>query len=233
MIKNLHGIVLTSMRYRESGKILRVFTRERGLLSVMAQGVYKKNSSLLAVTETFAESDWDLEAGRQMYYLRGTELIDLHYLLRQSIEWLHAAQKGASYIIRAIPEEVPQVEVFDLYRELLTRLPEGKDPASLQCAFMLQLVRNLGSAPYLHACTHCGNRKIKTMRFSLPLQGILCEKCHLIDRQSQPFSKDDYFQVYSLLNKSLKEISLQGSQTTSERVRFLVEEYVKNTIDLR
>ncbi len=231
MIKNVQGIVLTGMKYRESGKILRIFTREYGILSVLAQGVYKRNSALLSVTEIFAESVFDLDPGGKMYYLRQAELVDLHYPLRKSLEILDAAQSAATFLLRSLPEEAPQADLYEAFLELLTLLPDAVNPKGLAYAYILQATARMGYRPYLAACTNCGNRKIKAMTFSHSLRGILCENCRLADVHSQSFSKDFYFAVYSLLHTRLKEISLNFPSVDIAQLELWIKNYVKSVFE--
>lgn len=231
MIKEVRGIVLTGMKYRESGKILRVFTKERGIISVLAQGVYRKNSVLYSVTESFAECLWDFERGKSMYYVRSAELVDLHYPLRQSYPVLFAAQKAVKYLIRAIPEEVPQPRLYELFAEYLRILPSSAHADRLASAFLLKMAANLGYQPYLFACAHCGNRKIRSMTFSQRYRGILCENCRMTDQNSKPFSKEMYVMIYRMLHDPLELFADENGFSSMEMPGKWIEDYVQSVLE--
>ena len=232
MITDAQGIVLSGMRYRETGKILRVFTRDYGILPVMAHGVYKKNSSLLSVTEWFAESYFCLDRGRSFYYLRAAELVDLHYALRRDYARIQNAQLCALFLLRSIPEEHPQQSLNDLYARLLKTLPGSLSPVQSGTAFLLQAARSMGYQPTLYACASCGNRKIQTMRFSHTLGGILCENCRIAGEYLQPFSKESYMNIYTLLREPLESIAQQNAPPSAEQDQKLVRTYLASAMGL-
>lgn len=230
MITGAKGIVLSGMRYRESGKILRVFTREHGILPVMAHGVFKKNSSLLSVTEWFSKSLFDLEPGRNFYYLRQAELADLHYPLRLDYERIRNAQLAAGFLLRAIPEAHPQEDLYDLLEEFLALLVGASSPVQLGTAFLLQAARRMGYQPMLYACAGCGNRKIRSMRFSHRLGGIVCENCRFPGEYLQSFSKSSYMNIYSLMNHSLKETAAKTAPESAHQDQLLVRTYLQSAM---
>lgn len=229
MITDAPGIVLSGMKYRESGKILRLFTRDYGILPVMAHGVYKKNSRLLSVTEWFSKSLFDLDGGRNFYYLRHAELLDLHYPLRKDYEKIRNAQLAAYFLLRAIPEEVPQKELYVLMEDFLTLLETCLSPVQLGTAFLLQAAKKMGYQPHLSACTSCGNRKIRTMRFSYRLGGILCENCRGVDEYLPVFSKESYMNIYSLLHHSLRQIAGEEEGPSARQDQTLVKTYLQSS----
>lgn len=228
MITDAPGIVLSGMKYRESGKILRIFTRDYGILSVMAHGVYKKNSSLLSVTEWFSKSLFDLDRGRNFYYLQRAELLDLHYALRHDYEKIRNAQMAASFLLRTIPEEHRQEALYDLLEDFLAQLLAAKSPLQLGSAFLLQAAKRMGYQPLLYSCSSCGNRRIRSMRFSFRLGGILCENCHIPGEYLPPFSKESYMNIYSLLHQPLGQVAEENEPLTAHQDQKLVQSYLQS-----
>lgn len=69
------GIVLKEMPLGEADKLLTVFSREQGRISVVAKGAKKPGSRFLAAASAFAYSDMELVKGRSMYVLRNANII--------------------------------------------------------------------------------------------------------------------------------------------------------------
>lgn len=230
MITDQPGIVLSGMKYRETGKILRLFTRDYGILPVMAHGVYKKNSTLLSVTEWFAKAHYDLDAGRNFYYLRHAELIDLHYPLRADYQRIRSAQLAGLFLLRSIPEEHAQEELYTLFSSYLAGLQHAKSPVQLTTAFLLQAAAHMGYQPLLSACASCGNRKIRSMRFSHRLGGILCENCRIPGEYPAAFSKDSYMNIYTLLRKSFAQISEENEPPTAQLDQSTIRTYLQSAM---
>ncbi len=53
MLNKWEGIILKSIPYGESNKIVTLYTREAGKMTAMARGAKKPASRLAAVTQTF------------------------------------------------------------------------------------------------------------------------------------------------------------------------------------
>ena len=60
------GIVLKETPLGENGKLLVVFTKEHGRISVAAKGVKKPGSSLVQLSQLFAYSQLELYKGKQV-----------------------------------------------------------------------------------------------------------------------------------------------------------------------
>ena len=51
MIEAVEGIIVSTIPYKESSKILNVFTKEHGLIGMMAKGANRMKSELRSVTD--------------------------------------------------------------------------------------------------------------------------------------------------------------------------------------
>ena len=61
MIKT-EGIILSEIRYKETSKILKVYTKKLGKISILAQGAYRPKSQLIATTQPFSQVEFHLRA---------------------------------------------------------------------------------------------------------------------------------------------------------------------------
>ena len=55
------AIVLNEIRYKDTSKIINLYTKNFGRISVMAQGAYKPKSILIASTQSFSHSELCLQ----------------------------------------------------------------------------------------------------------------------------------------------------------------------------
>ena len=74
MIK-AEGIVLSELRFKDTSKILNIYTKSMGKIPVMARGAYKANSKLMASTQVFSFNDYVFNKGRTFYYLNQGNII--------------------------------------------------------------------------------------------------------------------------------------------------------------
>lgn len=232
MTTDVQGIVLSGMKYRESGKILRVLTREKGLLSVMAQGVFKKNSRLLSVSEPFAKSWMTLEEGRNFFYIRAAELIELHYGLRSDYAKFSDAVQCVRFLLQILPEGHPVAEIYSLFDDFLLAMSQTKNRDAVCGAFLLKTAGQMGYRPYLYACASCGNRRIRSMRFSQTFGGILCELCTKEDPFGKPFAKSEYMLFYEWQRQALSEIAKEEIFAFTPMARAIAEEYCLHVFGL-
>src|SRR5690606_15477599 len=98
LLNKWEGIVLKSMPYGESNKIVTLYTREAGKMTAMARGAKKPASRLSAVTQTFTYGYYLLRTGRGMGTLEQGEPIDSMRHIREDLE----ATAYASYIVELI-----------------------------------------------------------------------------------------------------------------------------------
>lgn len=91
MLKKQDAIVLKSIDYGETNKIVTLFTKEDGKLAVLAKGAKKPNSRFAAVTQPFVYGSYlyfqgnglpSLSQGRPSIHLKNYNLISLNRLMR-------------------------------------------------------------------------------------------------------------------------------------------------------
>lgn len=232
MLKDVEGIVLRSMKYRETGRILKVFTKEYGILSVMAHGVEKKNSGLASRTEPFVFVRYDLKAGRNFYYLQGAEILSMNLPLRKSYSLLLILHRATRFLMHVLPEGEPQGKLYELYKEFLMVVQREKYPARIFYAFLLQVAEELGYRPMLHSCTSCGNRKIQAMTFSMQYGGILCERCRIKDVYSLNLSKEQYIEIYTFIHSTLTELTSAEKKEILTDVGEIIVKFIEHTFQI-
>lgn len=176
MIKT-SGIVLSGIKFRESSKILTVYTRELGKIKVMGQGVMKPKSEGIASTEVFAHSEFDLKKGRNFYYINSVYLIDSYHNLRNSMDTLFLGFYILELMDKTIHEEEHNPILFDLLNKALIAIKNGEEPLLIAVAFQLKFVSFMGYRPQLDICSSCGNTNSQIWRFSSSKGGVFCEDC--------------------------------------------------------
>lgn len=165
MIKT-SGIVLSGIKFKESSKILTVYTRELGKIKVLGQGVMKPKSKGIASTEVFAHSEFDLKKGRNFYYINGVYLIDSYHNIRNNMDTLFLGFYILELMDKTIHEEEYNPVLFDLLNKALFAIKNGADPLLIAVAFQLKFVSFMGYRPQLEGCSLCGRKHSSNWRFS-------------------------------------------------------------------
>ena len=89
MEKEIEGIVLRQVPYKEKDKIVTIITRE-GLLSFNARGIASLTSKNSSSCNLFSLSNFTLNEKGKYLSLKQGKLIDSHYELYESLESMSA-----------------------------------------------------------------------------------------------------------------------------------------------
>lgn len=175
------GIVLRSIPYGETNKIVTIFTREAGKLTAMARGAKKPASRLAAITQPFMECSFLIRTGRGMGTLEQGEPSRSMRYLRENLE----ATAYASYIVELIDRLTEDQErisgVYMLLAEALHAIDEQYDPEAIALFVEWKMLPVAGIHPVLHQCANCGATEGE-FAFSFQQIGFLCHRCFDVDR---------------------------------------------------
>jgi DNA repair protein RecO (recombination protein O) len=179
-------ICLRKTEYSETSQILTIFSRNHGLLRVIAKGAHRTTKAGASKFGggidllDLADAVFTDRSDRDLATLTEWSLKDGHLELRRNLRGLYLAQYAAELVSLLIEEHDPHPELFDQLQACVTNL---STPALEQAflAFEIELLRETGYLPELSTCTSCG-RPIPTtanspISFSPDRGGILCQNC--------------------------------------------------------
>ena len=176
------AVVLSTLRYSETSKIVRLATREHGVQSVIAKGAMRPRSRFGAALQLLSEgqAQFVLKENRELHLLTSFDLRRLHIGLATELERYAIACALAEVMLRFAPPD-PHPASFDLLRHALEELevtPAGRVEA-LGYRLLWQLVSVLGFEPSLDCCVIDGTPlpESGTLPFSTREGGALCPSC--------------------------------------------------------
>ena len=176
------SIVLSSLRYSESSKIVRLATREHGVQSVIAKGALRPKSRFGAALQLLSEGQAQLlmKENRELHVLTAFDLKRLHVGLATNLERYASACALAEVMLRFAPPD-PHPESFDVLQHALAQL-EASSSADLEAVgfrVLWQLVCVLGFEPSLDSCVIDGAPLAGEgpIPFSTQDGGALCPTC--------------------------------------------------------
>lgn len=176
------AIVLATLRYGETSKIVRLATREQGIQSAIAKGALRPRSRYGAALQVLSEgsAQYIAKEGRELHTLTAFDVIHLRIGLAGQLDRYAAASALSEVMLRLAPA-APHAESFDVMAHALAMLEaipaEAVETWGLRALW--QLVSSLGFAPALEACARDGAAipVTGTVRFSLGEGGALCNAC--------------------------------------------------------
>ncbi len=180
ILNRWEGIILRSIPYGESHKIVTIFTKEAGKVTAMARGAKKPASRLAAITQPFTHGHFLIRSGRGMGTLDQGEQIDSYRHIRTDLE----ATAYASYIMELIDrltdENNARHGLFELLESSLHAINEEYDPAAITLFVEWKMLPVAGIYPTLHQCARCGSTEGE-FGFSFKEIGFLCHRCFHLD----------------------------------------------------
>lgn len=176
------AILLRSYPYSESSRVLRFYTRDLGLVGVMARGVRRGASKGRGAPGTFGEGTAVIliHETRELQSLREFAPRKARIGLAAHLQRLAGASLAAELVLRHAGQE-PHAALYDLLSRGLDRLESA--PSSSLAAEALALgwsiVNVFGFGPELSACTGCGRSlgSDEMARFDLDAGGVRCSTC--------------------------------------------------------
>ncbi|WJY28496.1 MULTISPECIES: DNA repair protein RecO [Sporosarcina] len=233
MMNKWEGIVLRTIPYGETNKIVTILTKEAGKLTAMARGAKKPASRLSSVTQVFVHASFLLRTGKGMGALEQGETIDSMRHIREDLE----ATAYASYIVELtdkLTEDGSRLSgVFDLLYDSLHAIDEGYDPEAVALFAEWKMLPVAGIYPVLHQCASCGATEGE-FAFSFQEIGFLCHRC---------FHRDPYIvritpaQLKLIRTFAAVPISQVGSlilkKTTKQFMKKLVRQIYDEQVGLR
>jgi DNA repair protein RecO (recombination protein O) len=177
-------ICLRKVEYSETSQIVTLFSREHGLLRLIAKGAHRRTKAgagkfdggldLLDIGDAvFAHAperelstltEWHLKEGHR----------ELHFNLRAMYLGLYAAE----LVSMLIEEHDPHPHLFDRVEQTLVMLPSSRIE-EVFLVFQLDLLREAGYLPHLEACVICGRPMDDrgVAYFSPGRGGLVCRNC--------------------------------------------------------
>jgi DNA repair protein RecO (recombination protein O) len=147
------GILLQSIPYLGNHRILKVFTPDAGLLTLMAKHVKTKNA---AATNPFCRAEWVYRKSLgDIYPIKDATLLDPLDELRKEYRVLSAAGSMANDLLRSQFPQRPAKRLYELLIASLKHLPQN--PLAIAQSFRLRLLQFEGLLHLRSCCMHCDN----------------------------------------------------------------------------
>lgn len=232
MIKT-EGVVLGEVRFKDTSKILTLYTRKMGKISVMAQGAYRPKSQLIATTQPFSFCEFQLQKGRNFYYISQADLIESFYSIRDNMERIIYGFYILELLEKSTPDEEENEKIFMLLVKGLNILSKiESEYLKFIIAYELKFISFLGYRPYINRCVVCNNELNSNLRFSKSLGGIICNNCTSEDYTSKSVDSSFVIGLNDLLFAPLESLDkINISEKTLVRLHEILVDYILFSID--
>lgn len=172
------GIVLSSMPYREKDRLIHIFSVELGKITAILRGVSAPKAKLKFAGQPFCFARFELAPSKDMYVVRGAELIDTFFDLTLDYD---------NYILSSSMLEVcsiilkPNIIAENVFLSLLKTLQNivynGINCKLAILKFYLSLLEVIGYGLNFSTCDNCGMKFVGEIKFNSETGTFRCIGC--------------------------------------------------------
>lgn len=191
----IDAVVLKEVKYKEADAIVTLFTREKGIISAMAKGIYRQNSKNRPAIQLFCLGEYEITNTKSGYLIKTATLKEQFFKLRQMPEYYALACYFAETVMALCTSENDETDAFRLVLNTFSVLNSPTLPKSLwqiKSAFELKLCCVCGFMPELDACVLCSALEEETLEnspekgfsyngkyvFSMSESSLVCNACY-------------------------------------------------------
>ena len=215
------GIVVSSIPFKESSRIINILTKDMGIVGCIVKGCKSLKSKLRLPSEKFAYGTFHfyykenglstlIEADIKNYFI--SDIVKISYM---------------SYLCELatnVYKESNNNEVYDILISALLKIEDNFDPKIITNIVEIQYLSYIGISLCLDSCVNCGSTKVVTL--STSRGGYLCSNC----RQSEPILDGKILKLLRLYNYvDISKISnLDIDNEVSNAIDRIISEYYED-----
>jgi DNA repair protein RecO (recombination protein O) len=215
------AIVLSALRYGETSKIVRLSTREHGVISAIAKGASRPRSRFGGALQILSNglAHWIPPRHGELNTLTAFDLSRLPIRLGESLP-RYAAALALAEVVQRFTSTEPDPLIFEGLASGLRRIEEAQDAAAeaegIRALWMVLGI--LGFSPAVEACVLDGTvvRAGERFAFSASEGGALCDQCAR-SRAAHWLERADYEDLLALLDPDAPLPALDDRHATAHR----------------
>ncbi len=194
MIVKTEAVVLRSMKYRETSRIVTFYTKAFGKVAGIVKGARSPKNIYGSALQPMSHVGLVLykKEGRDLHAVSQCDLLESYRSLSEELPKMAAGMTIIELVANIAHEEEENEPLFDaLLGALSAANRTGRDPVEKLFQFQVRLAGILGFKPVFDQCVSCGKdvpNSAAEIRFELDRGGPLCSKCRLNQGETLPIS---------------------------------------------
>jgi DNA repair protein RecO (recombination protein O) len=235
VISTTDAIVLHTRRFRESSKIVTLYTREHGKVGVVARGAMQTKSRMATLQPMAVVSAVIYRReGRELQNLSKVEPIERHPRIAESLERMSAGLTIVELVNATMHDEERHDELFDAIVEALRALDGEGNEQIVLVWFLTRLAHLLGYTARAGGCGVCDELPSSdggTIAYSIPMGAPLCSE-HRESGSVWPIAPD----VYELLERlqtvsAVEAATLRIDETSASSLNDVLVAFVRYHVE--
>lgn len=234
-ISNVEGFVLREFPYRESSKIIEVFTKNHGKISIIAKGVLNKKSPNLSSTQRFVKASYNLyKSGEKFFGIKDASLIKSYSKSNKNFDIIIYKSAICDLLLRTI-----DFDQKDFVYNLLDKTFDSFEKASenyfnIFLCFLLKYISFSGFKPNLKKCSLCGSKiNPNDAYFSIKDGGMVDSSCKKIKKDIVYLTREEYLYIFKLIYTPTDQVSKIDLKIEKKKMINLVTSYVLECLEIK
>jgi len=222
-IVKTEGIIIGETNYSESSKILKVFTKDYGVISIMSKGCRNLKSKLRGVSSKMVYANFQFHYKKNgISTLISADIINTLRNILIDIERI----SYVSYLIdltEQVYKNSNEKEIYSIFIATILKINEKYDYEALTSIYELKLLDYLGIRPNVDGCSICGNTK-NIITISTSGGGYICKNCY---RNGKIYSNKTIQLIRMFIYLDINQITKLDikTETKKELNEFITEYY--------
>lgn len=239
------AIVLKMYKLGESDKIVKMYSKDHGIISAVAKGARKTQSKFGGRLELYNLVDLEIYKGRNLDVITQAELLKSFKRIPLDFYKFVFAEVICNIVLKARDNEISVYSmIFKLIYICLNEIDnlENSDIVFLKKVavfFNIKFLKIIGYSPQLKNCCMC-NRSLDNLYsfnknkifFSVKYGGVLCHKCCSEVKRSIVLNPSSYRLLYDFLNLKIEDFrDVEINSSDLKKIHELTEDYLKYHTD--
>jgi len=229
------GIILKQIKASGGRKMMTLFTRNYGKISVGSSLPEKGKSKTALALRPFTYGTYELYKNGDYYNMNSADVKKSFFRIGEDVDKFLYASFAMEVTERLIPEGIPQEEIFDALIAFLEQIEDrAKSYQTIVLAYEAKMLKLLGTFPQLDQCARCGAAE-KLTAFSVKDGGMICDECR--KKANEPLIYDVKFDIVDILKyfsekpiDAFEKIALEAK--IAEELQSILREYMNYHLDL-
>lgn len=225
-LEKIEGIVIKTQEYKEKDKLLWIFTRTYGKVSLVAHSAKKSSSHLSACTQRFTYGLYVFTWRSGLSTLRSGEILNNFNMIKTNL-WKTAY---ASYLLELIDKGIHDGEqhpyVYEWLFRILQKIDEDEDAEILIRIFEMKMTEVFGIQPNVESCVHCNSCE-NLVGFTVADGGFLCGNCFVLSQDAILYPPAVLHLLYLFSKIGPKQIgNISVKQETKNMLKKILYDYL-------
>ncbi len=226
-ILKTEAVVLKTQDFRETSKILAVYTRKYGRIQLIAKGVRSQKSKFGAVLDVlnYLNVVFYFKETRELQLLSNADLVEPFLGIRADLHRFASASVVAEIVYRTQLVGNPSGRLFAALISALKGIDQSSAYRNYLSAFLVRFLEISGFKPRLRRCSACGQEPSGNWVFFDVARGAFrCERCAASGGEGYRISVPALRTLQALRDISWSDLTrIQASPMVSvEMERFLL-----------